>query len=307
MRAAAREREEPGSAPRLAVDLSLLGDAGLRDVVQRELKALGHPPFAYRGFWSALASRDPGRLPARLVVMADLARLAEVYKKTEVSIWADCFRRASPLLIAFVRRRADERCAHLVDDMLRASMGRLWVYTLGRSAKRDLHACLLDCVELLDPGAVLNVRYSEPDRTVWIEFADGLQRAIPWSALNLASVRPALLPETIRLGQDPETIEMLDASGGVFDLDAAAVRAMLDRKVTQAHVAVAEAAVANLGERLRERRERAGVTQTGLAGRSGMTQEMISNLERGQHEPRFATLQKYADGLGITVAALLRS
>jgi transcriptional regulator with XRE-family HTH domain len=38
-----------------------------------------------------------------------------------------------------------------------------------------------------------------------------------------------------------------------------------------------------------------------------MTQEMISNLERGQHEPRFATLQKYADGLGITVAALLRS
>jgi transcriptional regulator with XRE-family HTH domain len=34
---------------------------------------------------------------------------------------------------------------------------------------------------------------------------------------------------------------------------------------------------------------------------------MISNLERGQHEPRVATLQKYADGLGLSVVELLKT
>ena len=32
---------------------------------------------------------------------------------------------------------------------------------------------------------------------------------------------------------------------------------------------------------------------------------MISNLERGKHQPRFETLEKYAKGLGLSVAALL--
>jgi transcriptional regulator with XRE-family HTH domain len=47
------------------------------------------------------------------------------------------------------------------------------------------------------------------------------------------------------------------------------------------------------------------LTQSQVADRSGLTQEMISNLERGKHQPRFETLEKYAKGLGVSVAALL--
>lgn len=290
----------------VAVDLSLVTDSRVRMEVRREMERLGHPASSYRGFWSALHSTSYGDLPARLIVMADLFRLAAVFSRTDVQAWTDCFQTVSPLLVAFVHRREDERCAHLIDDLLRASASRLWVYSLGRSVRRDVHACLSKVVDRLDPEAVIDVRYSETDKTVWIEFADGLRRSIPWAALNFSNVRPALRPQTIRVGDTPDTLQMVDAKGGLFDMDTAALRAMVDSRVAKAHVAVAEAALANLGERLRARREQAGVTQTDLARRSGLTQEMISNLERGQHEPRIATLQKFADGLGISVVELLK-
>ena len=60
-----------------------------------------------------------------------------------------------------------------------------------------------------------------------------------------------------------------------------------------------------LGERLKAYRESKGVSQTDLATQSGLTQEMISNLERGKHQPRFDTLEKYAKGLGVPITVLL--
>jgi DNA-binding XRE family transcriptional regulator len=301
------ERDHNGGPVSVAVDLSLVTDSKVRNEVRREMEALGHPASSYRGFWSALQSTRYGELPAKLIVMADLSRLAAAYERSGVRAWTDCFRTASPLLIAFVHRREDERCTHVIDDLLRASACRLWVYTIGKSVRRDLHACLSKVVDHLDPESVIDVRYAEADRTVWIEFADGLRRAIPWAALNLTNVRPALRPQTIRVANRPYTLQIGDAKGGVFDVDTAALRALVDDKVSRAHVAVAEAAVTHLGERLRARRERTGVTQTDLAELSGLTQEMISNLERGQHEPRVATLQKYADGLGLSVVELLKT
>ncbi|MGH9750804.1 MAG: helix-turn-helix domain-containing protein [Candidatus Polarisedimenticolia bacterium] len=60
-----------------------------------------------------------------------------------------------------------------------------------------------------------------------------------------------------------------------------------------------------LGDRLRRSREDRGLTQERLASRSGLTQEMISDMERGTHHPRLDTIEKYARALGISVPALL--
>jgi DNA-binding XRE family transcriptional regulator len=237
--------------------------------------------------------------------MADLANLAAFYEKAGRSSWTSCVQRNNMLIVAFVRHRRDEHFAYLVDDLVRASTCRFWVFSIGRPARRDLHESLSKFMSYLDPEAVIAVRYSERDRTIWIEFADGLRRAVPWVSLNLMDISPALRPESIRLGRNPDTIELLDAQDEVFDVDAAAIRALVDPKVAKAHFAIAERAALTLGERLRLRREQAGLTQTALAERSGLPQEMISDLERGQHEPRFATLEKYARGLGLSMSDLL--
>ena len=59
------------------------------------------------------------------------------------------------------------------------------------------------------------------------------------------------------------------------------------------------AAVAALcAQKLLELRARSGETQRALAGRLGMTESMISRLERGDHVPSLKTLCRIADAFG---------
>ena len=59
------------------------------------------------------------------------------------------------------------------------------------------------------------------------------------------------------------------------------------------------AAVAALcAQKLLELRTGSGETQRALAGRLGMTESMISRLERGDHVPSLKTLCRIADAFG---------
>jgi DNA-binding XRE family transcriptional regulator len=287
------------------VDLTRLGNSSFKKAVRNELENLGLVPQVFAGFWKLLASGHMEEVPNHLVVMTDLSRLVEAFGRANLEVWRECVRRSHLFFVAFVRKRSDERYAGLVDDLFRASDNRLWVYPVPRSSTRCLKESLSRFVENLDPEAVIDVRFAETDRAVWIEFADGLRRTLPWAALALDDVKPPLRPETIRIGEHPETLEVLDAKGGVFQMDSAAIRALFDPALGEHQYATSEAVALSLGEKLRARRESRGLTQDDLARRSGLTQEMISNLERGKHQPRFDTLEKYASGLGMTVTSLL--
>jgi DNA-binding XRE family transcriptional regulator len=294
-----------GTGTSVLVDLTRLEDASFKRAVKDELANLGLVPRVFAGFWKSLASGQTEEVPTHLVVMADLARLVAAFNHADLDVWRSCVRQRHPFFVAFVRSRSDEKSADLVDDLFRASEHRLWVYSVPGSSTKPLRDCLSRFVENLDPEAVIDVRFSDTDRTVWIEFADGLRRALAWSALALDDAKPPLRPETIRIGEHPETLEVLDAKGGVFQIDSAAIRALFDPALSKSLYAASEAVALSLGEKLRARRESRGLTQDDLAQRSGLTQEMISNLERGRHQPRFDTLEKYATGLGMTVTSLL--
>ena len=60
----------------------------------------------------------------------------------------------------------------------------------------------------------------------------------------------------------------------------------------------------DLGKRIKELRELAGMTQDDLAKRSGRTQEHISRIENGRHSPNYKTLTKLAGALGVTLNKL---
>ena len=289
--------------------MTRIGAVSFRKAIKRELVSLGYQPKPFAHFWASLDSGHAGAIPANLVVMADLSRLAEAFAGAGRKVWRMCVHQSHVLLVAFLRGRSDVRCADTVDDILRASEGRLRVCTARKPLSSHLRRHLADALEFSEPETLVDVRFSEADRTVWLEFADGLRRALSWrtlsSALDLDRERPALRPETIRIGDHPETLELLDVRGREFQIDSAAIRALLDTRLAKDVYAASEAAAASLGDRLRRGRETARLTQSLLADRSGLTQEMISNLERGKHQPRFETLEKYAKGLGLSVAALL--
>lgn len=61
------------------------------------------------------------------------------------------------------------------------------------------------------------------------------------------------------------------------------------------------------GQRLRRLREEAGLSQSALSRRIGITQPAISQLETGEREnPSYGMLVQLADGIGVTPDILLR-
>ncbi len=57
-----------------------------------------------------------------------------------------------------------------------------------------------------------------------------------------------------------------------------------------------------LGNRIRELRTRAGLTQAQLADRVDVSHEFMSRLERGLKAPSLATIEKIAKALGIALS-----
>lgn len=53
-----------------------------------------------------------------------------------------------------------------------------------------------------------------------------------------------------------------------------------------------------VGERIRARRLQCGISQEALGARIGVKQKVISDWERGEHEPELPNLEKLAEALG---------
>jgi transcriptional regulator with XRE-family HTH domain len=61
----------------------------------------------------------------------------------------------------------------------------------------------------------------------------------------------------------------------------------------------------NFGPRLRELRERAGLTQVQLAEKAGLHPQGVIKLERGEREPAWGTVLALMDALGVSCQAFL--
>lgn len=61
------------------------------------------------------------------------------------------------------------------------------------------------------------------------------------------------------------------------------------------------------GERVREARRRAAITQVELAGRAGLSADSVVKIETGHHSPRPTTLRKLAAALGVEVGELMEA
>lgn len=59
--------------------------------------------------------------------------------------------------------------------------------------------------------------------------------------------------------------------------------------------------LSGFGQRLRALRVAAGLTQEGLAEKTGLRYQLIAKYERGATDPSWATALKLADALGVSL------
>ena len=61
---------------------------------------------------------------------------------------------------------------------------------------------------------------------------------------------------------------------------------------------------AHAGKRIKQLREKAGLTQSQLAEKAGIPQSYVSRLENGDHSPTHKTVTKLAQALGVLVGEI---
>lgn len=61
-----------------------------------------------------------------------------------------------------------------------------------------------------------------------------------------------------------------------------------------------------IGERIKNARTGAGMSQAELADKAGLSQSMISRIEQGQRDTPLSTFRRIAEALGLDPAALLQ-
>ena len=59
-----------------------------------------------------------------------------------------------------------------------------------------------------------------------------------------------------------------------------------------------------IGDRIKEERESAGLTQLELANKIGITPQAVSQYERGIKNPKITTIYRFADAIGVSPSKL---
>jgi DNA-binding XRE family transcriptional regulator len=290
---------------KINVDWSAVGSASSRAALRGIFEGMGREPRAKEAFWAKLVERRAVAVPDHLLVVSDLSRLAKSFQAVGTHAWTSAIRQSSPYIVALVRTHLDKSYAALVDDLMQASVHRLVVCDFTPSRSAELVPCLSKALAAQEATSIVHAAYSAVDDSLWLEFGDGLRASVAWGEVGVDEQQLGLLMETASSAEDLASVEFLQASGEIFDVDAGLLRARVDKKHASRVAARATQSRQTVGDRAKARRQAVGMTQTEVAEQSGLDQALISKLERGKHRPRFDTLSRYAGALGLTVSELL--
>ena len=153
-------------------------------------------------------------------------------------------------------------------------------------------------------GRVAEAKFLALDSVLYLQFEDGLERAVRWSDLPFAR-RLDFTPVRASAGPGGESVVLVDESGRQFDVSTESLRAALDEGYRSRLLSEDDSERKVVGAKIRAIRESVGLSQMELARRSGMAQESLSRVETGRRDPRLGTLQRLARGMGLSLDQLL--
>ena len=135
-----------------------------------------------------------------------------------------------------------------------------------------------------------------------LSFADGFKGLIPFADVPEIKERSAL--SSLEL-PNPYEMVLETVRGERVEVPWDFARHYCDESYRPTVEAIAMRGRQTLGERIRQFRESAGLTQEALARAADIGRVTLVRLEKGEQTPRFKTLNAIAQALGIRVPELL--
>ena len=137
---------------------------------------------------------------------------------------------------------------------------------------------------------------------IHLTFADGCGGVIPFK--DLPEVRAASNVKSLEL-PNPYELVVTDAGGAEHEIPWDFARHYCDPAYRPRVEAVAKRGRMSLGERIREVRTAAGMTQADLASAAGIGRVTLIRLESGEQSPWYETLVAITRALGRPVGELV--
>jgi len=137
---------------------------------------------------------------------------------------------------------------------------------------------------------------------IHVTFADGANGVIPYA--ELAESKDGSKLESIEL-PNPYALVLRDSQGGSSEIPWDFARHYCDSAYRPRVEAVAARGRQSIGERIRQMRTAAGMTQQQVASAAGIGRVTLVRLERGAQSPRYQTLVAVSQALGQPLAELL--
>jgi DNA-binding XRE family transcriptional regulator len=135
-----------------------------------------------------------------------------------------------------------------------------------------------------------------------VTFADGYKGLVPFADLpeigTAANLKDVELP-------NPYEITLQTHQGETVTLPWDFIRHYCDASYRPRMEAIAASGRKALGNRVRQLREAAGLTQEELVARAGIGRITLIRIEQGEQSPRYETLMRIAQALGLRIGELL--
>lgn len=258
------------------------------------------------GTWQSIVSLRRYLSRARTVVVGDLHELTASLSLDDLA--------AGPSTLSYVllvRTARDRKRLAEPAVALRLNDDKFFVFDLKGAEVREaqlrplMQEYFRGFIERLQPDRVRSARFSPIDGILWLEFGDGLNRALQWDSLPFAR-QLHVTPRSASAREHGQSVQLVAAEGREVDLDAGALRAVVDPDHLRLIEGEDRDLRAQMGARLRRLREKSGLSQQQVSARSGVAQESLSRLENGRRDPRLETLRKLARGMDVTLPELLQ-
>ena len=140
------------------------------------------------------------------------------------------------------------------------------------------------------------------DDGIELGFADGIKGLIPYAEVPEVETREGISGLEL---PNPYEMVLRTAGGESVEIPWDFARHYCDATYRPTVEAIAALGRQTIGERVRQYRESAGLTQEALARAAEIGRVTLVRLENGEQSPRFKTLKAVADALGMDAPDLL--